>query len=55
MRAGSVDITVFTYRPVDALEAVGEDIEVRVEVARAGDPNRPPVARPDAVRLRGGA
>ncbi len=42
----------FTYRPVDALEAVGDDVEVRVEVARAGDPNRPPIVRPDAVRLR---
>ena len=42
----------FTYRPVDALDAVGDDVEVRVEVARAGDPNRPPVARPDSVRLR---
>ncbi len=43
---------VFTYRPIDALEAVGEDVEVRVEVARVGDPNRPPLVRPDAVRLR---
>ncbi len=43
---------IFTYRPVDALDAVGEDVEVRVEVARAGDPNRPPIVRPDAVRLR---
>ena len=43
---------IFTYRPIDSLEAVGEDVEVRVEVARAGDPNRPPVVRPDAVRLR---
>jgi hypothetical protein len=43
---------LFTYRPVDALEAVGDDVEVRVEVARVGDPNRPPVVRPDAVRLR---
>ncbi len=42
----------FTYRPIDAFEAVGEDVEVRVEVARTGDPNRPPVTRPDAVRLR---
>ena len=42
----------FTYRPVDSLEAVGEDVEVRVEVARVGDANRPPVVRPDAVRLR---
>ena len=43
---------IFTYRPVDALEAVGNDVEVRVEVARAGDPNRAPSVRPDAVRLR---
>ncbi len=43
---------IFTYRPVDALDAVGDDVEVRVEVARAGDPNRPPVVRPDVVRLR---
>ncbi len=43
---------VFTYRPVDALEAVGDDVEIRVEVAQIGDPNRPPVVRPDAVRLR---
>jgi hypothetical protein len=43
---------VFTYRPIDALGAVGDDVEVEVEVARAGDPNRPPVVRPDAVRLR---
>lgn len=43
---------VFSYRPVDALQAVGDDVEVRVEVARAGDVNRPPVVRPDAVRLR---
>jgi len=43
---------IFTYRPLDALEAVGEDVEVRVEVARVGDPNRPPLVRPDAVRLR---
>jgi hypothetical protein len=43
---------IFTYRPVDALDAVGDDVEVRVEVARVGDPNRPPIVRPDAVRLR---
>ena len=43
---------IFTYRPIDALEAVGEDVEVRIEVARVGDPNRPPLVRPDAVRLR---
>jgi hypothetical protein len=43
---------VFSYRPVDSFGAVGEDVEVRIEVARAGDPNRAPVVRPDAVRLR---
>jgi len=43
---------IFTYRPIDALGAVGEDVEVRVEVARVGDPNRAPMVRPDAVRLR---
>ncbi len=46
---------IFTYRPIDSLDAVGEDVEVRVEVARVGDPNRPPLVRPDAVRLRRGA
>ena len=43
---------IFTYRPLDTLEAVGEDVEVRVEVARVGDPNRAPLVRPDAIRLR---
>jgi hypothetical protein len=43
---------IFTYRPVDSFDAVGADVEVRVEVAQAGDPNRPPVLRPDAVRVR---
>jgi hypothetical protein len=42
----------FTYRPVDSFDAVGEDVEVSVEVARIGDANRPPVVRPDAVRVR---
>ncbi|MBV1894400.1 MAG: tandem-95 repeat protein [Ilumatobacteraceae bacterium] len=43
---------IFSYHPVDALDAVGEAVEVRVEVAHAGDENRPPVARPEAIRLR---
>jgi large repetitive protein len=43
---------IFSYRPIDALDAVGADVEVRVEVARAGDENRPPVVQPDAIRLR---
>lgn len=43
---------VFTYRPIDSLGAVGNDVEVRVEVARPDDLNRPPVTQPDAVRVR---
>jgi hypothetical protein len=43
---------VFTYRPVDSFDAVGDDVEVRVEVAREGAENRPPTLQPDAVRLR---
>ncbi len=42
----------FTYRPVDALGAVGEPVPVRVEIAQPSDENRPPIVRPDAVRLR---
>jgi hypothetical protein len=43
---------IFSYRPVDALDAVGDDVEVRVEVARINGENRPPVTRPDALRVR---
>jgi hypothetical protein len=43
---------VFTYRPIDSLGAVGDDVEVRVEVARPDDLNRSPVTQPDAVRVR---
>ncbi|MEM1333183.1 MAG: Ig-like domain-containing protein, partial [Actinomycetota bacterium] len=42
----------FSYRPVDALDAVGEPVDVVVEVARDGDENRPPIVRPDSVRTR---
>jgi hypothetical protein len=45
---------VFTYRPVDSFGAVGDDVRVSVEVASTGDENRPPVVRPDSVRLRRG-
>ena len=45
---------VFTYRPVDSFGALGDDVNVSVEVASASDENRPPVARPDSVRLRRG-
>ena len=40
---------MFSYRPVDLLGGQGEDIEVSVDVAASGAPNREPVARPDAV------
>lgn len=43
---------IFSYRPVDSLDSVGDDVEVRVEVARIDEQNRPPITRPDAVRLR---
>jgi|GEM_PF-1103738 len=42
----------FSYRPVDELEAAGDDVDVKVEVANIGEANRPPVVRPDAVRTR---
>ena len=50
--AGFEGAATFSYRPVDALGAQGEDIDVHVEVAAADAPNRAPVARPDAVRAR---
>jgi hypothetical protein len=43
---------IFSYRPEDVLGAVGQDVEIRVEVASAGDANRPPVTSPDAIRVR---
>ncbi|MEL6890798.1 MAG: Ig-like domain-containing protein, partial [Actinomycetota bacterium] len=42
----------FSYRPVDSFDAVGEPVDVVVEVARDGDENRPPIVRPDAARTR---
>jgi hypothetical protein len=45
---------IFSYRPVDSLGALGAEVEVRIEVARPGDENRPPTAGPDAIRLRRG-
>ena len=45
---------VFTYRPVDSFGALGADVNVSVEVASASDENRPPIVRPDSVRLRRG-
>ncbi|NQY56258.1 MAG: tandem-95 repeat protein [Ilumatobacteraceae bacterium] len=44
----------FTYRPLDALDALGDDVEVTVEVASSADANRPPTAQPDALRARRG-
>lgn len=42
----------FFYVPVDTFGAVGERVEVTVEVARPGDENRPPEVQPDSVRTR---
>ena len=44
----------FSYRPVDALGAEGEPVTVTVEIAQATDDNRPPIVRPDALRVRRG-
>ncbi len=44
----------FTYRPIDSYGALGDDVTVTVSVARVGDENRPPIVRPDSVRLRRG-
>jgi len=45
---------VFSYRPVDSFDAVGEPVDVVVEVARPDDANRAPIVRPDSVRVRRG-
>ena len=44
----------FTYRPIDALGAEGEPVTVSVDIAQPTDDNRPPITRPDAVRVRRG-
>ncbi|MGH9132906.1 MAG: Ig-like domain-containing protein, partial [Ilumatobacteraceae bacterium] len=49
---GASGRATFTYRPVDALEATGEPATVTVEIAQPHDDNRPPIVRPDAVRVR---
>ena len=48
---GELDVR---YRPVDTFGAVGEEVVVTVEVAEAGTENRPPRARPDALRTKRG-
>ena len=50
--AGFEGTALFSYRPVDALDGQGDDVDVRVEVAATNEANRPPIARPDAVRAR---
>ncbi len=42
----------FSYRPADTFGAVGEPVDVTVEVAKPGDDNRPPIVKPDSVRTR---
>lgn len=49
---GASGTATFTYRPADVLGAVGESVPVRVEIAQPTDANRPPILRPDAVRVR---
>ncbi len=50
--AGFEGTALFSYRPLDALDALGDDVEVIVEVASTTEANRPPIARPDALRVR---
>ena len=51
---GASGTATFTYRPADVLGAVGEPVTVRVEIAQPTDENRPPILRPDAIRVRRG-
>jgi len=53
-RAGFEGVAEFIYRPIDSFGALGDDVTVSVTVASAGDENRPPIVRPDSVRLRRG-
>ena len=50
--AGSSGKATFTYRPMDSFGAEGDPVPVTVEIAQPGDPNRAPIAQPDAVRVR---
>jgi large repetitive protein len=49
---GASGTATFTYRPADVLGAVGDPVPVRVEIAQPTDENRPPIVRPDAIRVR---
>ncbi|HEY3485953.1 MAG TPA: Ig-like domain-containing protein, partial [Ilumatobacteraceae bacterium] len=49
---GASGTATFTYRPVDAFDAIGEPATVTIDIAEAGSPNRAPITQPDAVRLR---
>ncbi|NNE10632.1 MAG: tandem-95 repeat protein, partial [Ilumatobacter sp.] len=49
---GASGTATFTYRPVDTFGAVGEPVAVRVDIAQPTDENRPPIAKPDAARVR---
>lgn len=50
--AGASGTATFSYRPVDSFGAVGEAVKVEVEIAQPTDANRPPIVRPDALRVR---
>jgi hypothetical protein len=45
----------FTYRPVDTFGAEGDTVVVSVDIAQATDENRPPIVRPDGLRVRRGS
>ncbi len=49
---GASGVATFTYRPVDSFGAVGESVSVTIEIAQPTDENRPPIVRPDALRVR---
>jgi hypothetical protein len=49
---GASGTATFTYRPADVLGAVGDPVPVRVEIAQPTDDNRPPIVRPDSIRVR---
>jgi hypothetical protein len=50
--AGFSGTAELTYRAADVFDAVSGPAVVRVAVAGADSENRPPIARPDAVRVR---
>ncbi|HUF97162.1 MAG TPA: Ig-like domain-containing protein [Ilumatobacter sp.] len=50
--AGASGTATFTYRPLDSFGATGDPVTVTIHIAQPTDVNRPPVVKPDAVRVR---